>query len=56
MSVKKDPLLLTEYYREQAQHYYLSDDIEVHGDAEVMIGDDGGWVQAWVFIPAEEEE
>jgi len=28
-------------------------EIEIDGDARVSRGEDGAWVQAWVFVPKE---
>lgn len=35
---------------ERAAEKYDSEEINVYGNAEVSVGEDGAWVQAWVFV------
>ncbi len=41
---------------EAARQRYASDDINIDDDANLSLGDDGVWVQAWVFVPAQDLE
>lgn len=40
---------------EAAREQYGSDDIEVDEDAIISEGEDGDFVQAWVWVPREED-
>jgi hypothetical protein len=40
---------------DQATQQYASDDINIDADARLSRGDDGVWVQAWVFLSNEED-
>lgn len=42
--------------REKARDLHGSTEVEVDADAELSVGDDGTWVQAWVFVPKHEME
>ena len=39
-------------YREQAQKMYATEDLQIADNAKVSkrIGDDGAWVQGWVWV------
>lgn len=39
---------------EKARDAYATDDIEIDSDAEASIGDNGAWVQAWVYLANDE--
>ena len=39
-----------------ARHAWTGDDIEIDDNPEVIVGDDGAWVAAWVWIPNPEEQ
>lgn len=43
-------------YRDAAEEQYGSDEIEIDSDAVVSIGEDGAFIQAWVFIAGTEED
>ena len=38
-----------------AQGGYVTEELEIDGDAETSEGDGGVWVAAWVWVPDEEE-
>lgn len=48
----------TDWFRNRAKELYHEDgQIEVDGNAPVSIGDDdGAYVEAWVWVPAKEEQ
>jgi hypothetical protein len=37
-------------YRETAKECWTDDDLEIDPGATVSAGDDGAWVQAWVWV------
>lgn len=39
----------------RARELYASESIEIDADAQLSEADDGTWVQAWVWVPAEGE-
>ena len=47
-----------EWFRARARELYCTDgEIEVDGNARISSGDDdGAYVEAWVWVPLEEEE
>lgn len=46
---------LKDTYRGRARDEYASDEIEIDDDAKVSVGDDGAFVQAWVWVRREDE-
>jgi hypothetical protein len=42
--------------REKARERYGSDSVQVDEDADFSESDEGTWVQAWVWVPAEDTE
>ena len=56
MSLYDDPQINGDDYRKAAQWgNYSTDDIQIDADAEVFINeDDGAYVQAWIFVSAED--
>jgi hypothetical protein len=47
-----------EWFRARAKElYYREGEIEVDDNARISFGDDGGaYVEAWVWVPLEEEQ
>ncbi len=45
-------MTMKDLYRKRAQQDYAehTDDIEINEDARVTRVDEGGWVQAWVWV------
>jgi hypothetical protein len=43
-------------YIEQAREDYAVDEIEIDDEPAVSAGDDGRWVQAWLWVTNEEVE
>ena len=45
---------------EKARELYVrtntNDDVQIDDDAKVSVADEGTWVQAWVWVPAKEEQ
>lgn len=37
-----------------AREQYVNDDINIDDDAMVSVGDEGVWVEAWVYVPIED--
>lgn len=42
--------LTDEAARAVAQRRYCTDDVEIDGNANTSYGEDGVWVQAWVWV------
>lgn len=40
----------------EARERYADDNLEIDDKAQMIITPDGTWVEAWVWIPAEEPE
>jgi hypothetical protein len=40
----------------QAQAMYCDDDIEIDDEPKLSHAEQGCWVQAWVWVPLDEEE
>jgi hypothetical protein len=38
----------------RAREMYANDSLEVDQDAQVSVSSEGSWVQAWVWVPAED--
>jgi hypothetical protein len=34
---------------------FSGEDCQIDNDAQVSVGESGAWVQAWVFVPHEED-
>lgn len=45
-----------EKYIQAAERKYGSDDIEIEGNVNVSLADNGAWVQAWVWVYNDEIE
>ena len=51
-----DDITVREAARLQAREQHGSDDCEIDQDAEVLFTDEGAWVQAWVWVPEENDD
>jgi hypothetical protein len=38
----------------RARKLYQTDDVEIDTDTRTSVGDDGKWIQAWVWLPKED--
>lgn len=47
-----DPALL----KKARELYHEDGSIEIDDNAQISVGDEGTWVQAWVYVPHEEGE
>lgn len=47
---------LYEAVRDLARQQHGSDDCEIDPNAEVLFTDEGAWVQAWVWVPKENDD
>lgn len=49
---------MTDHIRDAARDIWADDDLQIDNDAEIApvpeIG--GAWVQAWVFVPLDDEQ
>jgi hypothetical protein len=46
----------TDEQLDAARKLYRSNEIEIDDDAAISQADDGYWVQAWVWVPVENED
>ena len=52
MDAEADPALL----KKARELYHEDGTIEIDDNAQISVGDEGTWVQAWVYVPHEEGE
>lgn len=45
-----------EAIRNQAEAFYADGDLQIYPDAEIRPAEGGNWVQAWVWVPNEEDD
>ena len=46
----------TELLQKARELYHEDGTIEIDDNAQISVGDEGTWVQAWVYVPHEEGE
>ncbi|MCH9735572.1 MAG: hypothetical protein K0U78_13635 [Actinomycetia bacterium] len=51
-----DEITVQHAAREKAQLLFEADDCSIDQDAEVLFTDEGAWVQAWVWVPEENDD
>lgn len=51
MPIKQSVRYLKAKYRAAAMKDHVDDDLQIDAGARVALGDDGAWVQAWVWVP-----
>lgn len=56
MTMHDDEPTLYEAVHHLARQHHGSDDCEIDQDAEVLFTDEGAWVQAWVWVPEENDD
>jgi hypothetical protein len=56
MSRSQNLLLQTRKWIAEARKKWASNELEIDADATVAIGDDGVWIQAWVFVEKDEPD